>query len=196
MVLGSHNAWSYAAPRKWWQKLIGFTARCQRWPIDTQYAVYGVRCFDLRLRFDANDKPMIVHGPVEYKQRPEDIESDLRALNAWSESYGSFYVRVLLDTRTARRYTQQQRDAFWNYCHELEMFYPNIKFWCGRNLYNWDVIYNFQNNPSCEEKYASVSKPRLIDDWWPYLYARLHNRRNIEQGTDKDILLVDFVDIR
>ena len=192
MVLGSHNAWSYLSPRKWWMKLIGFTAQCQRKTIDVQYNDYGVRCFDLRLRFDADGKPMIVHGPVEYVYTPQDIQDDLKELNERE----NVSVRVLLDVRSERQYTQQQRDAFWNYCHELEMYYPNIKFWCGRNLYDWTINYNFLYFPTCIERYASVCKPRLIDDWWPHLFASRYNHGIIEQGTDKDILLVDFVDIR
>ena len=36
-------------------------------------------------------------------------------------------------------------------------------------------------------------KPRIIDDWYPRIYAKLNNKRNIKLGTDKDILLIDFV---
>ena len=52
MILGSHNSWSYLTPRKWWMKLFRFVAQCQDYDIKTQYEQFGVRCFDLRLKFD------------------------------------------------------------------------------------------------------------------------------------------------
>lgn len=85
---------------------------------------------------------------------------------------------------------------FSNFCKEIEEKFPNIKFWCGRSLYGWIEEYVFQNNPSCEEKYSSVCKPNLIDDWWPWLFAKRNNKKILKQGTDKDILLIDFVNIR
>ena len=37
--------------------------------------------------------------------------------------------------------------------------------------------------------------PKIIDDWIPVLYAKLKNRKIRKEGTDKDILLIDFVDL-
>ena len=74
--------------------------------------------------------------------------------------------------------------------------YPNIIWWCGRNLYNWEFDYDFGTEPSCHEDYSSVSKPKLIDDWWPWLYAKRKNKEILEKGTDKEILLIDFVNIK
>ena len=198
MILGSHNTWSYLKPRKWWQKLLRFTAQCQREDLTMQYVRHTVRCFDLRLRFDDNGKPILVHGIVEYDYTPAEIEHDLHNLNDSAKANGDnpVFVRVILDTRTKRQYTASQREFFWNYCNTLEMMYPNLLFWCGRNLYDWEINYTFHNNPTCCERYASVCKPRLIDDWFPFLFAHRWNKMIIEQGTTSDILLVDFVDIR
>ena len=30
MRLASHNTFTYLTPRKWWGRLLAFTARCQR----------------------------------------------------------------------------------------------------------------------------------------------------------------------
>ena len=35
--------------------------------------------------------------------------------------------------------------------------------------------------------------PRLIDDWYPRLFAKVNNKEIVKKGTDKDILLIDFV---
>jgi hypothetical protein len=52
------------------------------------------------------------------------------------------------------------------------------------------------SEPTCEENYSSVMPPKWLDDWFPWLYAKLNNRKILSKGTDKDILLIDFVNIK
>lgn len=186
MIIGSHNSWSYLRPVKWWMHLIAFTARCQYVDIRTQYERYGVRCFDLRIRIPGGT-PQLVHGHVVYDGSPD---ADLAFLN----DHGDCSVRLILDTRTRKPYLAQ-REYFQRYCYTLSAIYPSIHFWCFRNLYNWQQEVP-SPEPTCEERYASVQPPRLLDDWFPWLYARLHNHRNISVGTEKEILLIDYVNIR
>ena len=80
MILGSHNSWSYLTPIKILHKLIAFTARCQRVDIKTQYEKYGVRCFDLRIRF-INNVPCVVHNFIVYCSLI-DIVPDLEYLDS------------------------------------------------------------------------------------------------------------------
>ena len=49
-------------------------------------------------------------------------------------------------------------------------------------------------DPTCEELYASVCPP-CFDDVWPWLFAWLNNSYIRLQGTDKEVLLIDLVDI-
>ena len=41
---------------------------------------------------------------------------------------------------------------------------------------------------------------RKIDDWWPWPYAKFHNKKNIEKAKRDlrviDFILLDFVNIR
>ena len=67
MILGSHNSWSYLTPRKWWMKLFRFVAQCQDYDIKTQYEQFGVRCFDLRLKFDVEGHTMVAHGLCNFR---------------------------------------------------------------------------------------------------------------------------------
>ena len=190
MVIGSHNSWSFLKPRKWWMRLLGFTAKCQRKNIMEQYEDYNVRMFDLRVRFYEHThivKP--VHGFIEYYSF---IYNDLD----WLNDKGDVAIRVILDVRTKKQYTQLQRYCFKEFCEQLVEKYPNIKFVCGDNLYNHQNEYNFGNPLSIEELYSSVRKPKIIDDWFPWIYAKLHNKKNIAKGTDKDVLMIDFVDIQ
>lgn len=186
MILGSHNSWSYLPPKKWWMKPLRFTAQCQDWDIKTQYE-HGVRCFDLRLQYDG-DTLQVVHGLMVYKITCDELLKDLK----WLDEQGDVWVRVLHDARTKKLYNDKAYRHFLDDCAAFESLYPNIKFWCGRNLYNWNVDYQFENNPSCDEKYSSVVLPKY-DDLCPRYYAKKYNKKIYKQGTDKDILLIDFV---
>ena len=57
--------------------------------------------------------------------------------------------------------------------------------------------YQFEGEePTCEETYGSVVPgKKWLYGWWPWLYAVTHNKAIKAQGTDKDILLIDFVDL-
>ena len=194
MILGSHNSWSYLPQRRWWMKPIGFMAKCQRVDIRTQYERYGVRCFDLRVRFNKYGLGIVAHGIVEYCFTASKIYEDL----AWLNAQGDAYVRVIHEVRTARQYKNRDTGLFRIFCERIEDAYKNIRFWCGRELFCWGYDYHFPDydEPTCEERYASVCPPKLIDDWWPWIFARLHNRAALAAGTKKDILLIDFVDIK
>ena len=189
-IIGAHNAWSYLPVRKWWMKPFRFMAKCQSANIRSQYLLHGVRCFDLRIAFDKDDKMLIRHGMVVYDYTEEDLFKDLMFLNNGTETC---YIRVLNEVRCKKKYTTHEIEDFQVFCEKLEKKFPRLKFWCGRNLMNRDVDYKFKNEPTCEEKYSSVCLPKIIDDWIPVLYAKLKNRKIRKEGTDKDILLIDFV---
>lgn len=195
MVIGSHNAWTFLRPRKWWMRLLAFTACCQRCNIYEQYLVYNSRCFDLRVRFDG-DRFVVAHGIIEYDISKEDLVDDLRWFSEQSTEKNPVYIRVINEIRRYRDYRTEEVDRFVEFCKEIEQQFPTLRFFCGMNLLPQpSVDYQFPSGPTCEELYASVRKPRIIDDWWPLWYARFHNRKNIAQGTDRDILLIDFVNI-
>lgn len=192
MIIGSHNSWSYLPPKKWWMKLLKFTAKCQSKSISEQYTKYGVRCFDLRIRESLDGYPRICHGIIEYDIEFDDILYYLDYLN----SKGDCYVRVIHEVRNKKDYVYRNVYWFAMLCNIFESRFPRIKFWCGRNLYNWEKDYNFKEEPSCEEKYSSVCPPNLIDDWWPWFYAKFHNKKIRKEGTDKEILLIDYVNLK
>ncbi len=192
MVIGSHNSWSYLRPRKWWMRLIAFAARCQRVDIREQYLKYGVRCFDLRLRYHEDGTVTLAHGVVEYDYSHKDIMDDI----IWLDGKGDCYVRVLLEVRTYIQYTYTNVFHFRVFCENFDKVFQRIQFWCGRNLYNWEQNYFFGDDPTCEETYGSVVPgKKWLYGWWPWLYAVTHNKQVKAKGTDKDILLIDYVDV-
>lgn len=191
MKIGSHNSWSYATPKQWWAKLIKFTAKCQRVDIKTQYYCYNARMFDFRIRFDNDGIIQIVHSNVIYNISPGTYYDVLLFLNKQKD----VTIRVVLDIRHKKDYNNRQIDRFVYECNWLENTFKDIKFTCGECIFNKAVLYNFNNIESCEEKYASVCTPKLIDDWYPKWYAKRKNHINIQNGTDKEFLMIDFVDI-
>lgn len=192
MVIQSHNSWSYLAPKKWWMYLIRFTSKCQSKTIKQQYNDYDTKSFDIRVRFDKYGNLIMAHGIVEFSYSYDDLMKDLEYLN----EKGNIIIRVLYEVRTKKDYETLDKNYFINFCKEIESKFKNIVFYAGRNLYDSRVEYDFGNNITDEGKYSSVCNPKLIDDWFPWLYARFHNKKNIEIGTDKDVLSIDFVNIR
>ena len=134
---------------------------------------------------------VLAHGIVEYRYALAQLLQDLR----WMNTEGDCMVRVVHEVRTRSQQSESSAVAFRDFCAMLEATYPAIRFWCGRNLADWQVDYQFmQPDPSCEELYASVCPPRF-DDVWPWLFAWLNNSYIRLQGTDKEVLLIDFIDI-
>ena len=189
-ILSSHNSWSFLSAKKWWMRPFAFMARCQRIDIYRQYQL-GVRCFDLRIKFDKSGRLQVAHGMMVYDINSSQLKEHLQ----WIHDRGDCMVRVLHEVRRKAEYTEESVRKFGSWCKEMEVTYHQIDFWGGNNLYNWNVDYDFWCKPTCEEIYASVRPPRLIDDWWPWLYARLNNKHIKQAGTTKDILMIDFVDI-
>ena len=196
MIIGSHNSLSYLCPKKWWMHFIAFTAMCQRENISRQFWFHNVRCFDIHIRYDKEGNMLFVHGPVVYRFTTEEFVEWLEWFNQRKKK--DVEIRLILDVRTkwAMEHYDYQRARFATACKALETRYPNIKFWCGRMVKGWKVAYDFDYTPTCEELYGSVMKHKWLWAWFPWLYAVTHNRRNIKKGTDKDILLIDYVNIK
>ena len=201
MKLASHNTFTYLTPRKWWMRLLAFTARCQRVGYNQQLEL-GAQMFDLRIKFDKYGHAIVCHGLIEYDDPSDDKHFALWLLNSKAKEEGiPYYVRVVLESKHPNDY---QKDCFRKCCAALLEFYPNILFFGGNDRSDWSCqhpIYDFGTPiPDIDEQHASTTAlfsrfPRL-DDLWPWLYARLFNHRNIKKGTSHDWLMIDFVDIQ
>lgn len=190
MILGSHNSWSYLPVKKWWMIPLAFTAKCQSLTIKEQY-YRGVRCFDLRIKFTKDGILKVAHGLIEYKYSSLDVSEDLKWLNDQSDQV---YIRIIHEVRNKKEYTVESVENFVDQIISYRWYFTKLKFFCGRNLYNWNKDYKFpEQEPTCSETYSSVCAPKIIDDWWPWLFAIRNNKKILKKGTDKDILLIDFV---
>lgn len=191
MKIGSHDSLTYLKTY-WYLRPFKFMAKCQSKTIQEQYMIYGVRMFDFRIKFTKKGFH-IAHGYMKFKG---DIHDFLRYLNDKQD----VIVRILIENKPDRYKTE-----FQNFCNAVENTYKNIRFCGGRNKHNWQVYYQFsQEDPTYLDKYASnnVQEPGKhwsgcrLDDIWPWIYAKLYNKKNIQKGTDKEFLLIDFVNIR
>lgn len=171
--------------------MIRFTVKCQNCNIKEQYEKYGARYFDLRVKFDNDGNMTITHGKVVFNFEKTAILDDL----TWLNDKRDVFVRVLYDVRSNAEYSEIGAKYFREWCEYLEKTFTDITFVGGNPTYSPKIEYDFKNYVSVDGKYASEMPPRIIDDWLPVLYAKLHNKTNIKVGTDKDVLLIDFVDI-
>ena len=199
--LASHNSWSYAKPQKWY--IPRFPVRCLSLNIPQQYQ-QGVRLFDLRLRLDSKLHFATAHGSCIFRTY---WSQDLLWLNIQQES---IYVRVTLEYNHRPKNAEYIIARFRQLCMILESRYPSLHFFGGRAKWSWEVLYTFSNSePLLLDRYSSTTSwfrssnriLRIIDDWWPWLYARFHNRRNyqnyIHQHPDDESttpwLFLDFI---
>ena len=205
MNIGTHNSLTYLTPKKWWQKLIKFTAKCQAVNYEEQYRL-GARVFDVRLWYDDNLKMEVRHGRIAYKIGYTVFFNMLDFL----EEKGDCYVRILCEEDSFAKNDPiviDKEKCFIEDCRYIESMYDNIKFCGGNRKYDWKVLYNFKNKdvPTLVDRYSSTTSLfksdkkwlAILDDLCPILYAKLKNKTLIKEHNDKDgYLFIDFINIK
>lgn len=205
MNIGTHNSLTYLTPKKWWQKLIKFTAKCQAVNYEEQYRL-GARVFDVRLWYDDDLKMEVRHGRIAYKIGYTVFFNMLEFL----EEKGDCYVRILCEEDSFAKNDPiviDKEKCFIEDCRYIESMYDNIKFFGGNRKYDWKVLYNFKNKdiPTLVDRYSSTTSLfkndkkwlAVLDDLCPILYAKLKNKTLIKEHNDKDgYLFIDFINIK
>ena len=189
MILASHNSMSYLPVANWLLKPFAFMARCQSKTIEEQYAA-GVRLFDIRVGYDKKGNAHFRHGLMRFKG---DVEAVLQWLNSQPE-----LVRVRLILEEYRDDgDMQQENCFTDDCRRWERTYPNLTFFGGVRKHDWEELYVFPINleRSIKHMYASMQGSK-IDDLWPWLWAKLHNKKNLSEAKKTchgKYVMIDFV---
>ena len=191
-------------------------ARCQSKTLSEQYRYYEVRLFDFRVRFDKNGDLVFAHGPIEFKGDPRDYLDELNKLAGMLDAIHcndgvvilspSVYVRLILESNKPMKDQKLQEEHFRYFCEDIQKEYPNITFFGGNRKYDWKEIYHFDTDVQLKDLYSSTTNifggPKdhwtaKLDDLWPWLYAKLRNKKNIRDYKDEDgILFIDYVNIR
>lgn len=188
-MICTHNSCTYAKVKQWYLRPLSFTARCQEIPIKDQHDKYGVTLFDIRVRFDKNGTPYICHGLMRYDI---DIFNILYQINQYRDSY----VLVTLELSDSNKDYIRQNQLFVSFCRNIENKYDGIIFFGGniKKPYN-KVLYKFKSNwPQFKSIFSSVDDS-IINDLYPKLYAKKHNKESYKLLPDTSIM-IDFVNIK
>lgn len=191
MEIGTHNSMTYLPLKKWYMYVYNFVAKCQSKTIEEQYEKYGIRAFDLRISFDNKGIPEFRHGLVRYKG---SVEKVLKYLN----SKGDTKVRIVYEDPADKGILKDTNtELFKRACLLYILKYKKIKFYAGFRKSDRLQIINFKYKPSLVEKVASVQTSTKLDDLWPWLYAKRHNKEPLsDSDKDKDIVALDFIEIK
>lgn len=188
--IASHNSLTYLPVKNWYLIPFKYMARCQSKDLKTQYEEYNIRFFDIRIKFDNKEDAYFGHGLITYKAKIEDIFTYLNSKEGVT-------VRILLENRSKKYYKR-----FREFCDYLVKRFHNINFIGGRDKHTWEIVYKFPGTePAYLDKYASNNKLSkncsgwFLDDLCPWAYAKFFNKKNIQKGTDKEYLMIDFVNI-
>lgn len=204
MIIGSHNSMSYCKPKNKWLTPFTWMARCQKVDLHTQFFEYNVRYFDLRINFNKRGFPTFAHGFMKWKAQ---VYNTLDYLSHYAMSVeGPVYVRIILERNFESKDEVFQEQQFEEFCRVIQKTYIPLTFVGGRRKYDWKQIYDFHTEePTLDDRYSSTTNPfggnknsklAKIDDLWPWLYAKLHNKKHYRKGTNKDVLFLDFVNIK
>ena len=200
MKFATHNTMSYQRPKQWWARIFPFFAKCQRVDYKRQHEL-GAQGFDLRIFWDKE-------GNIEYRYPADNLYEVLD----YARDNG-IIVRILFELRGYNeRFIEnvsELKERFVEFCSEIEREYPTIQFYGGVSTGSWEQLYKFRNEPQINEisLYSSVTSLfviknkwlKILDDWCPFIYAKLMNKQNIEEFAstdDKTYLVVDFIDIQ
>lgn len=188
MKLGTHNSMSYLPPKKWYMYPFRFIAKCQNKSILEQYDL-GARMFDIRVSFDGL-VPEFRHGSMAFKGNVFDI---LELLDSIGEP---IYIRLILEINKNTKNRGIKEKLFMYFCSLVEKKYSNLNFFCGRRKFDWAQLYRFKlDDINVVQKISSMTGTKL-DDIWPWIYAKLNNKRNLEKHNQDDWLLIDFIGIQ
>ena len=209
--IGSHDTMTYLPVKQWYLKPFHFTARCQSKSFDKQIEA-GAKLIDIRVWFDNQGTPWFAHGPMRFKGlHPTDVFdwiADYAIEHKLTNSKNKIRCRVILEMNHKLKNQVFQEEKFVEFCKESERMYNKfIYFFGGQRKYDWKKIYDFGTKEAdLDDKYSSTTSMfhptgcnwldillAKVDDLWPWLYARLYNTKNLEEGTEKDFLFIDFI---
>lgn len=187
MEVGTHNSMTYLKPKRWYLYPFRFIAKCQSLTIQEQYNL-GIRLFDIRISYDKDNNPEFRHGSMAFK-------GDVYKTLEWLNSQGCpIKIRILLEEK---KESTLRETLFIKDINKFKSIFLNLTFYEGRRKFDWKQIIELPTLDIIQ--LVSSMDNNIINDIWPWLYAKLHNKKHIKQYSDyykyntKPILL-DFVD--
>lgn len=185
--LGTHNSLSYLRPRQWWLRPFNWIARCQSMTIKEQWD-YGVRYFDIRVKYDKNGVAKSGHGLMSYDVLPWDI---LGLVDRYAmESKEQAVVRLFHEN--SKRKPREHRGEFAAFCQKAISEFTHIHFVEGGSRY--DYVRVIQGNVPTRVCYAEYFRQKLCMPF-PERWAKKNNQ-TLHRGDNADEWSVyDFVEL-
>lgn len=190
--LASHDTFTYLKPSNFLGKILKCSAQCQDKDIYKQIVDSKARMIDIRVRFDKSDEPYIAHGVVEYKTSEGfwNLFNQVAFASLYIDKEEELWCRVMFEKKNP---TDKDRKLFKEFCEKLKHDYDCIKFFGGMNRYDWgDVMYDFGYGTMSDKIDEQISSVQGIGIW-PWAWAKLNNKRILEEGTTKEFLMIDFL---
>ena len=187
----SHDTMTYLKPKSIWLRPFHFMAKTQKYDYKEQYEKYNARMFDIRIKYNTKlDIWEFAHGSMTFKFDGE-IEQIFEYFNSCTDNV---YLRMVLEYNRPVKNIEEITEKYIAYCDELKNKYANIIFFEYRRKYDWKQVYKYEGMPypTFYQAISSMTGSKC-DDLWPWLYARTHNKDNVEQWTDKEWLMLDFI---
>lgn len=186
-LLGTHNSLSYMRPRQWWLRPFAWMARCQDLTIKQQWD-YGVRYFDIRVKYDKNGIAKSGHGIMSYDVLVDDI---LGLIDRYAfESKETAVVRLFHEN--SRKYPNDYTLMFQRLCRWAVERFPHIRFIEGGRRYDYkSYLPNDERQRVC---YAEYYKKKLCIPW-PKHWAKKHNDVLHRGDNAEEWSIYDFVEL-
>lgn len=189
--IGSHDTMTYLKPAAWFLRPFHFVAKCQNLSIEDQYKA-GCKMFDIRLKYNKKTRDWdFAHGCMRFKG--DSYDRVLSWLNDAAVNE-KIYVRMVLEYNRPIKDIDSITQLFAITCSQLRHQYKNLIFFGFNRKYDWKECYSYEGMPYPDIYQATSSMTwKIWDDWFPWLYAKSHNKDNLEQGTSHDWLSLDFI---
>lgn len=183
-MIGAHNCLTAYRPTKWWMGLVSPVWKCQRLTIG-ELIEKGVEFFDIRVSRD-NDRWVGAHGIAKV-----DVEI-WPLVYAIADGVSSPVIRLILEHGD-----KWEQTMFASMCNKLELIFPSVKFIGGNFKPTWEKLYDFESDDIGDNICQMVGSMDVKRKWfgavWPWLYARLYNKRHLATVEDGKFYLFDYL---
>lgn len=170
-MIGAHNTLSAYRPLNWWMRPFAFIYRCQRKDVGALIDA-GVTFYDLRFAYRGNT-PIGSHGIAKFRVNPLSVISEI------CTRVERPVIRVILE--------EGDYDAVRLFRTDIETAmrsFPNAKFIGGNYRPTWRRLLDLPDDDVRDNIVQLVGS--MQTKWWgkawPWLYARLHNGKHLEEA--------------
>lgn len=174
-IIGTHDSVTAHPPKKWWMKLGKAIAVTQDKTIYQQYAD-GIRCFDLRIRLNKDNKWIFAHGLYEVNIDVYDVLYWLK--QQAEQNRENVYIRIVLEDK---KHCDKEARRFTEFCRNADDLSNYITFISGNRKSDWAQLYRFSypNQRQWMPVSSCAEDARWYERFFPRLYAKRMNAHNL-----------------